>query len=135
MVRSARSDAAIALTSAIGLRRDPQPPIPMVIPDRSSPTTSAVVMTLGPLPPVNERLPGPVGDSGQVKLKGEPLLVPVGPAHVYWLDAVQRLLGQPDDLRVLRRDLHRDRVSRRPELRRRHDIEHCAVAPQRNRRN
>ena len=42
--------------------------------------------------------------AGQVQLEGEPLLVPVGPLDVHRVDAVQRLLGRPDDQRVLGRD-------------------------------
>ena len=36
----------MARTNDIGFRRDPQPPIPMVIPERSSPITSASVIVL-----------------------------------------------------------------------------------------
>ena len=40
-VRSRRSLRRIARTSDIGLRREPQPPMPIVIPDRSRATTSS----------------------------------------------------------------------------------------------
>src|SRR5216684_2241199 len=36
----------MARTSAIGLRRDPQPPIPIVMPERSWPMTSSGLITL-----------------------------------------------------------------------------------------
>ena len=36
----------MARTKAIGLRRDPQPAIPMVMPSESSDTTSSMVMRL-----------------------------------------------------------------------------------------
>ena len=43
MVRFLSGDRRMARTSAMGLRRDPQPPIPIVIPSRSSATTSSGV--------------------------------------------------------------------------------------------
>ena len=43
----------MARTSAIGLRREPQPPMPMVMPSRICATTSAIVIDLStPLLPV-----------------------------------------------------------------------------------
>src|SRR5215467_1012747 len=104
--RSFSPDRRIARTSAIGLRRDPQPPIPIVMPERSSPATSSGLMTATrSAPPVHERLPRRVGDAGEVELVGESLLVPVGALDVDRVDAVQRLLGQPDDGGVLAGDL------------------------------
>ncbi len=52
------SDRRRARTRDIGLRREPQPPIPIVIPERSSDTTSSSVMRLSamdilPLQPVS----------------------------------------------------------------------------------
>src|SRR5690348_15845104 len=86
----------MARTSAIGLRRDPQPPIPTVMPERSSPATSSALRTVTRSPvPVDERLAGRVGDPGEVELEGAPLLVPVGALDVDRVDAVQRLLSQP----------------------------------------
>ena len=38
----------MARTTAMGLRRDPQPPMPMVMPERSSPTMSSMVVRLSP---------------------------------------------------------------------------------------
>src|SRR5215472_10149899 len=45
MVRPASSDRQIARTRAIGLRREPQPPMPMVMPGRSSATTASAVIS------------------------------------------------------------------------------------------
>ena len=36
----------MARTTAMGLRREPQPPMPMVMPERSSPTMSSTVVRL-----------------------------------------------------------------------------------------
>ena len=107
-MRSLSGERRIARTSAIGLRREPHPPIPIVIPSRSSATiSSGVTLASRPLLPVDEGLPGLVAGAGQVQLEGETLLVPVGALDVDRVDAVQRLLGQPDDRRVLGRDLLR----------------------------
>ncbi len=97
--------------------------------------TSASVITLPHQPAVgtaagHEGLPCAVRDAGQVELEGEPLLVPVRPPHVHRLDAVQRLLGQPDDLAVLGGDLRGDLACAGPEPGRRHDIQHRAVTLQ-----
>src|SRR5690348_5570843 len=100
----------MARTSAIGLRRDPQPPIPIVMPERSSPATSSGLMTAMRSPlPVDERLAGGVRYAAEVEFEGESLFVPVGALDVDRIDAVQRLLGQPDDRRVLGGDLGGDR--------------------------
>ncbi|SKV80863.1 Uncharacterised protein [Mycobacteroides abscessus subsp. abscessus] len=48
-VKSVMSERRIARTKAIGLRREPQPPRPMVIPLRSSATTSSSVVRLSPM--------------------------------------------------------------------------------------
>jgi hypothetical protein len=45
-VRSRKLERAIARTRDMGLRRDPQPPIPMVMPGRSRATTSSSVIRL-----------------------------------------------------------------------------------------
>ena len=110
-MRSFSGERRIARTSAIGLRRDPHPPIPIVIPSRSSATISSGVTPCFPSAraacrrrPARASVPG----AGQVQLEGEALLVPVGPLHVDRVDAVQRLLGQPDHGRVLGRDLVRE---------------------------
>src|SRR6185437_16910424 len=108
----------MARTTAIGLRRDPQPPMPMVMPERSSDTISSTVVrlsaTLLPFwpPPsaggapvvvdhclslLDEGRPLLVGDPPHVQLVGEPLLEPVAPLHVDRVDAVHRLLRPTDD--------------------------------------
>jgi hypothetical protein len=46
MRRSFTDDRHSARTSAIGLRREPQPPMPTVMPSRISPTTSSSVTRL-----------------------------------------------------------------------------------------
>jgi hypothetical protein len=46
MVRSRSGERRIARTSDIGLRREPQPPMPMVMPSESRATTSASLMRL-----------------------------------------------------------------------------------------
>ena len=46
MVRFFSGDRPMARTRAMGLRRDPQPPIPIVMPSRSSATTSSGVIRL-----------------------------------------------------------------------------------------
>src|SRR5215813_10664348 len=113
----------MARTSAIGLRRDPQPPIPTVMPERSSPATSSALMTVTRSPlSVDESLACRVGDPGQVELVGEPLLVPVGTLDVDGVDAVQRLLGQPDGGGVLGGDLAGNGERGRPQAAARHDV-------------
>src|SRR3954454_5647942 len=108
----------MARTSAIGLRRAPQPPMPMVMPSRSSPTTSSIdarlsatLVVLRPLvAPLDERVTRAVRDAGQVELEGEALLEAVGPTHVDGVDAVERLLGRADDDGVHLGDLPGDRA-------------------------
>src|SRR4051812_32666922 len=104
-VRSFTSDRHSARTRLIGLRREPQPPMPTVIPSRSSPTISSIDIRLSgialPLVAlVDEGVAGLVGGTAQVELEREALLVAVGPAHVDRVDAVERLLGRPDHHRV-----------------------------------
>src|SRR5579884_1210203 len=95
----------MARTRDIGLRRDPHPPMPRVIPSRSSATTSASVICLSGkvgllrrigASPLDERLPRLVCDTREVQLIGKALLVPVAAMDVNWVDAVQRLLRSPD---------------------------------------
>src|SRR5205823_14027308 len=97
MVRSFTSERRMARTSDMGLRREPHPPMPTVIPSVSSATTSSSVVrlsaTLSAAALVDERLPGLVGDVRQVELEGEALLEAVAALHVHGVDAVQRLLG------------------------------------------
>src|SRR3954462_5821814 len=80
----------------IGLRRDPQPPMPIVIPFRSSATTSFSVVRLSAIRLLHEGVPGLVALAGQVELEREALLVAIAALHVDGVDAVQRLLCGPD---------------------------------------
>ena len=82
----------MARTMHIGLRRDPQPPMPMVMPSRSSATTSSSVMRLSGIAAcllgrvgvalLDERVAELVGHAGQVELEREALLEAVGALHV-----------------------------------------------------
>src|SRR3954447_24550725 len=109
-VRSLTDDRHNARTRLIGLRREPPPPMPIVMPERSSPTISSIVIRLSGishsavlLPLVallDERIAGPVRSAGEVELEGEALLEPVGAADVDRVDAVQRLLGRAHHDRV-----------------------------------
>src|SRR3954452_13853331 len=146
--RSRNDDRAIARTNAIGFwrapprtpptcsGRDPPPPMPSVMPSRSSPTTSSIVIRLSgirllPLvTPLDERVARLVTRPGQVELEREPLLEPVGPAHVDRVDPVQRLLRRPDHDRVDLRDLRGDFARPRPQPFPRHDLEHASVRRQ-----
>src|SRR3954447_20836166 len=112
-VRSVTLVRNMARTTAIGLRRAPQPPIPIVMPSRSSPTISSTVVRLSgiarPLVTlVHEGIAGLVRHPGQVELEGEPLLEPVGPLHIDRVDPVERLLRRNDHATVERRDLPGD---------------------------
>ena len=57
---------------------------------------------------VDEGVAGLVGHAGQVELEGEALLEAVAALDVDGVDAVERLLGRPDDRRALGRDLRGD---------------------------
>src|SRR5271163_2794342 len=101
----------MARTNAMGLRRDPQPPIPIVMPLRSCATASSRVvrlsLTLFALRGTGECVAVLVGHPGQVELEGKALLhavTGVDPLHV---DQVQRLLGRADDASVLGGDVAR----------------------------
>ena len=50
-MRSVRSDRQMARTTAMGLRREPQPPMPRVMPERSSATISSTVVVLSAMAP------------------------------------------------------------------------------------
>ena len=70
----------MARTAAMGLRRDPQPPMPMVIPLRNSPTSSSSDSRLSAMVPDSVRSVGgvmaTVGGVGVALLdEGGPLLV------------------------------------------------------------
>src|SRR5438132_3897158 len=105
-VRSVTLLRRTARTSDMGLRREPHPPMPMVMPSRSSAANSSWVRRLsatwlggsaalgGLLQVGPPDLPPHVG---QVQLEREALFEPVAPAHVGGVDAVQGLLGPPDD--------------------------------------
>src|SRR4051812_15306528 len=105
----------MARTMLIGLRREPQPPIPMVMPSRSSATTSSSVIRLSTtlllllgsvgVALLDERVAQLVGDAREIELEGEPLLEPVRALDVPQIDAVEALLGRPHDGRGLRRDV------------------------------
>src|SRR5580700_6544432 len=106
MVRSVRSERQMARTTAMGLRREPQPPIPMVMPERSSLTMSSTVVRLSDIRPsrrgvgvalLDEGGPLLVGHAAHVQLVGEALLVAVAALDVDRVDAVERLLGPADD--------------------------------------
>src|SRR5258706_4164710 len=91
----------------MGLRREPQPPMPIVMPSRSSATTSSSVMRLSLIvrclldgiwvAALDERVAQLVGHAGQVELEGEALLVAVRTLHVPQVDAVEALFRSPDD--------------------------------------
>src|SRR4051794_35456260 len=106
----------MALTSAIGLRREPQPPMPTVIPSDSSAATSAALIRLSRMSSLQEGPPRLVGHAGQVQLEGEALLVAVAAVHVLGVDAVERLLGAADHPRVLGCDLLGQRQRGRVQL-------------------
>src|SRR4051794_31710677 len=137
-VRSRSGDRAIARTSAIGLRREPQPPMPIVMPSRSSATTSSIVARLSAtavvfrpvLAPVDEGVARRVARTGEVELEGEPLLEPVGATDVDRVDAVERLLGRAHDDRVDTRDLCRDLAGCSAQLFAWNDLQHAAVRRQ-----
>src|SRR5581483_9057134 len=106
MVRSLRSERRISLTTDMGLRRLPHPPNPIVIPSRSSATTSASVRRLSILL-LHERVARLVALTGQVELEREALLEAVAALDVDGVDPVERLLGGPDHGRAFGRDLLR----------------------------
>src|SRR5580700_11016832 len=99
----------MARTTAMGLRRDPQPPMPMVMPERSSPTMSSMVVRLSPTASsprsrrgvgvalLDEGGPLLVGHAAHVQLVGEALLEAVAALDVDRIDPVERLLGPPND--------------------------------------
>src|SRR5687767_14460900 len=101
MVRSPTGLMMMARTSDIGLRREPQPPMPMVMPSRSSAANSSWVVRLSatPGPLVDERRAGLATGAGQGQLVGEALLVPIAAVDVDRIDAVERLLGGADGAR------------------------------------
>src|SRR4051812_13107314 len=111
--------------------------MPIVMPLRSSPTASSIVVRLSGtgsvrvarpvVTPVDEGIAGLVRGAGEVELEGEALLVAVGPAYVDRVDAVERLLGRADDDRVDRGDLRGHLARRVSELLAGHDLEDAAV--------
>src|SRR5512139_3681664 len=143
-VRSRRSERKIARTRAIGLRREPQPPIPIVMPLSSDPTMSSIETVLSvvadvadvagvtELTAVSALLLGDevvavlVTGAHQVELEREALLVAVAAVNVDRVDAVQRLLGPADDVRVLVSDLGGDGEGGVAQPVTRNDLEHGA---------
>ena len=132
----------MARTTAMGLRREPQPPKPMVMPRRSSATMSSTVVRLsatgrhrGPSlescrrRASRRRRPAARRPPRQVQLVGEALLEAVAALHVDRVDAVQRLLGPPDDGGALGRDRRRPPRRRR---RRSSVARHHLAAPSRS---
>src|SRR5882672_10357383 len=94
-VRSFTDERRIALTTDIGLRREPQPPIPIVMPSRISDTISSSVTRLSATLSFEIRFPlldkGPsrlIGHVGVVQLEGEALLHAVALAGIDRLDEV-----------------------------------------------
>src|SRR5271165_5845003 len=119
----------MARTTAMGLRREPQPPMPIVMPERSSLTMSSTVVRLsaisGSLRGVGVALldeGGPllVGHAAHVELVGEALLEAVAALHVDRVDPVERLLGPADDRRALGGDVAGQLERGRPEAVGRH---------------
>ena len=135
-VRSVTGERSRARTSAIGLRREPQPPMPMVMPLLSRATTSSGVMVLSVTarPPrsarVLERVADPVGDAAEVGLEGEALLEAVAAAYVDRVDAVDGGLGEPDQRAVLAGDLARQLQCGVRQFIARHHLPHRAVGVQ-----
>src|SRR5262245_60873380 len=68
-VSSLTDERRISRTIAIGLRREPQPPMPSVMPSRSSATISAVVVRLSTVPPGSSRAV-PAGPGPPAPLRG-----------------------------------------------------------------
>src|SRR3954453_16263220 len=98
----------MARTMLIGLRRDPPPPMPIVMPSRSSATTSSTDMRLWltllllrsvGVALVDERVAELIRHAGQVELEGEPLLEAIGTLDVPEVDAVEALFGGAHDCR------------------------------------
>src|SRR4051794_15040164 len=90
-VRSRRSERSISFRTDIGLRRLPQPPNPIVMPSRSSATTSASVVVLSAtshilLRLLHERVASAVALARQVELEGEALLEAVAALDVDGVD-------------------------------------------------
>src|ERR1700733_1977664 len=104
----------MARITAIGFRREAPPPLPTVMPERSSPTMSSTVVRLSDIRPslrgvgvalLDEGGPLLVGHAAHVKLVGEALLVAIAALDVDGVDAVEGLLGPADDARALGGDL------------------------------
>src|SRR4051794_33753927 len=101
----------MALMIDIGLRRLPQPPIPIVIPDSSSATTSSSVQRLSVIGPlsstrirvslVDEGVAMLVGHTRQVQFEREALLEAIAAFHIPQVDAVERFLRSADHRRRL----------------------------------
>src|SRR5690242_7413337 len=109
--------------------------MPIVMPSRSSPTTSSIdvrlsgiVVVLLPLVTlVDERVACLVARAGEVELEGEALLEAVGPPYVDGVDAVERLLGRTHDDRIDGGDLRRHLACCRTQLVAWDDLQDAAV--------
>src|SRR4051794_34577407 len=120
---------------AIGFRREPHPPTPIVMPSRSSRTMSSTVARLsgiaGPLVAlVDERIARLVRDAGEVELECEALLEAVRPLHVNRIDPVQRLLRRDYDAPIESSDLRSGLKSGIAQLITRYDAQHRAISVQ-----
>src|ERR1700687_126367 len=122
-VKSLTGERRIALTTDIGLRREPHPPIPIVMPSRISATISSSVTRLSAtlafeirLSLLDEGLAGLVRHVRVVQLESKTLLSSVALAGIDRLDDVDGLFGAADYRRVLVGDPTSDPVRRRVQL-------------------
>src|ERR1700731_2239185 len=151
---------SMARTNAIGLRRDPQPPMPIVIPLRSCATASSrVVLLSGTMrrsPPqaggtptsslllsssspaalllalrrTGKRVAVLVGNPGEIEFEGKALLHAVTGVDALDVDEVQRLLGRADNPGVLGSNVARHPQRGFVELLPRHHLMHRAEVVQ-----
>src|ERR1700682_1284740 len=129
-VRSLTGERRIPLTTDIGLRREPHPPIPIVMPSCISATISSSVTRLSAtfafeigLSLLDESLAGLVRHAGVVQLERKTLLDAIALAGIDRLDDIDRLLGATDYCRVLVCDPFSDPVRRRAQLFTKDDLE------------
>src|SRR3954451_20513159 len=111
----------------MGLRREPQPPMPIVIPSRSSAATSPSVVRLSAIRLLHEGVASLVALARKVELEGEALLEAVAALHVDGVDAVQRFLGGAYHPRALRCDRPRHLEGGVAQLVALDNLEHRAV--------
>ena len=136
-MRSFSGERRIARTSDIGLRRDAQPPMPMVMPSRSSATTSSSVMRLSGITASNSasRLSTKASRAssltpGQVELEGEALLEAVAALHVDGSMPLSDSLAARITVGLFVGDLRRDAQGGGPQLAGLDDLEHRAEVVQ-----